>query len=108
MKKYILLLLIVALCFTTGKGQDRIYIGTGQQSSRNILPHYHLYIENRSINISGLVPGEHAMIFDSAGRNVFKKTVQTDYLSVKVRDRGMYIIRIQRSNNVFTERVLVY
>lgn len=69
-------------------------------------PNFHITSSNRNINISGLNPNSYLMVFDASGRNVFKGNTSNN-ISIPVRGKGVFIIRVQNGKEVFTQKVLV-
>jgi len=69
---------------------------------------HQISISNQTINISQLEAGSYVMIFDASGRNIYKNTLRSyGSVSVPIRNRGVYIIRIQNNKIISTQKILV-
>lgn len=68
---------------------------------------YRIISIDQTITINQLVPGSFVTIFDASGRNIYKQTIKENSISVPVRYKGIYIVRIARDKNIFTQKVLV-
>jgi|GEM_PF-3514822 len=61
---------------------------------------------SQAINIRNLPSNSYLMVFDAAGRNVFKGTVSQG-VSIPVRGKGVYIVRVQVGKEILSQKVLV-
>ncbi len=68
---------------------------------------YRIYSTNQTIHINQLDGNPYIMIFDASGKNVYKGTTSHNSISVPVRSRGVFIIRIQQGKDIYTEKILI-
>jgi len=70
-------------------------------------PPYRITGGYRNIYIQQLEPDTYVMVFDGSGRNLYKQTVGPGSISVPVRSKGVFIVRIQKGKEIYTQKVLV-
>jgi len=106
-KFFYILLFISGLSFicSAENGGDKVSGQTLKQEINEI--RYKIIVSDRTINISPLPPKSFVLIFDSSGRNVFKQIVKDTSVNIPVRSGGVYIIRIQNGEEIFTRKILV-
>lgn len=70
-------------------------------------PPYRIIGGYRNIYIQQLEPDTYVMVFDGSGRNVYKQTVGPGSISIPVRTKGVFIVRIQKGKDIYAQKVLV-
>lgn len=68
---------------------------------------YKIASNNHTITINHLNPESFVTIFDASGRNVYKRVVNDGFVSIPVRQRGVYIVRIKNGKDIYTQKILV-
>lgn len=109
--KRILYIFLLSLCATSlvqptvnARTNHEVNYSLSEFSTHN---KYLITTNNASINISRLEAGSYVMIFNASGRNIYKRSVDSGSISVPVRGKGLFIIRIQTNKEVFTQKILV-
>lgn len=112
MKKilYIIFFFISLIPFSHLQGKNIHDMGSifDSQYKESATSPYKITSYELTINIQNLTSDSFVMIFDASGRNVYKQTVKQSSISIPVRSRGVYIIRIENSNkDIYTQKILV-
>ncbi|MDL2214818.1 T9SS type A sorting domain-containing protein [Dysgonomonas sp. OttesenSCG-928-M03] len=66
-----------------------------------------IHSSDQTIHINQLEEKSYIMIFDASGRNIYKGNTSNNSISVTVRNKGVFIIRIQQAKNIHTEKILI-
>lgn len=70
-------------------------------------PSYVIETSNEYITISSLATGSQVWIFDSSGRSICNKTVKNETITIPIRSRGVFIIRVKLDKKISTTKVLI-
>lgn len=110
MKTFIAILFLV--CFTTGFTLAKSSYEPNIEISDPILKNetkasYIVSTTTQAIFISSITRGSHIWVFDASGRNVYNKVAKDNAVTVPIRSKGVFIIRIKTDKEIFTTKVLV-
>lgn len=108
-------LIVIALffCCITDPSVAGNYYGTPHIEFLNPTPKndtdnpYNILASNDAIRISSVIQGSHIWVFNAYGQNIYNKTVKDNSVTIPIRSKGVFIIRIKTDKEIYTTKVIV-
>ncbi|PXV69248.1 putative secreted protein (Por secretion system target) [Dysgonomonas alginatilytica] len=111
MKQLIIILLF--FCSITGTSVCGNYHGSphfdfiSSNPKNENKPNYSISASNEAILISSVAQGSQIWVFNASGQNIYNKVAKESFVAVPIRSKGIFIIRIKSSKEIYTTKVIV-
>lgn len=108
-----LIIIVLFFCCITGISVGGNYHGSPHPellnpTSRNSTKStYVISTTSEAILISSIPEGSHIWVFNPSGQNIYNKVAKESFVTVPIRSKGVFIIRIKSSKEIYTTKVIV-
>jgi len=84
--------------------ESSVNVENNQQSNISIFPNPS---KNGIFQVEGIRKNSQISIYDITGKSVYNKTLSTQKINLSNLNKGIYLIKIQENNVIFTEKLII-
>ncbi len=95
--------------YSTTEPNLRFKVHFGKPNSVNNLvsAKMKIYSFEKEVYVSGITKNSQIEIFDISGKLIFSKNVNSDFSKISLQTSGIYLVKIQNSDGITTEKVVI-